>query len=79
MAESVERFNIFEDEASDYTKSELKKRAPEEEGGIWDSIASALRSKEKGAAVAMANNNSFIARNLQNLQTITTVITKILV
>lgn len=68
QVESVQRFNIFEDEASDYTKSELKKRAPEEESGIWDSIASALRSKEKGAAVAMANNNSFIARNLQNLQ-----------
>lgn len=68
QVESVERFNIFEDEASDYTKSELKKRAPEEEGGIWDSIAHAWRGKDKGAAVAMANNNSFIARNLQNVQ-----------
>ena len=68
MAESVQRFNIFEDDASDYTKSELKKRAPEEEGGIWDSIANAWRAKDKGAAIAMANNNSFIARNLQNVQ-----------
>jgi hypothetical protein len=68
MTESVERFNIFEDEAYDYTKSESKKRAPEDESGILNSIANAWRSKEKGAAVAMANNNSFIARNLQNLQ-----------
>ena len=68
VTESVERFNIFEDEASDFTQRELKKREPEAEGGILDSIANAWRAKDKGAAVAMANNNSFIARNLQNLQ-----------
>jgi hypothetical protein len=68
VTESVERFNIFEDEASDFTQRELKKRSPEAEGGILDSIANAWRAKDKGAAVAMANNNSFIARNLQNLQ-----------